>query len=597
MNKKKFLINFTLFLTLFSVNLIFTNNIYNGIYFIKNYFLFYVTFIIILEFYYSLRAQKTKHKFFIIDFLFIFLCIYLILIANFNFLLSFLFLCSLFIYIHSIEIDSKIIFSSILFITCIESFIGLLQNYNLDFTGLAYFYKIVGTYTTPTLFAACITNALPIGLALYYLNKNERIKNIILFTIGLILLAVLFSGIRAAWLAALVGIGLFFLLKDLNIRKQWLSKKHIKIFTLISSLVLIMLLMVMLYYIRPASANARLLIWRISLNMVKDHPITGIGLGNFAVKYMNYQAAFFKTPTNIDKWVYVAGNVNHAHNEFLQILVETGIIGLLLFLGFLFFTYKDSYRLISSNKLNNEDRLFLIGTISAISSILVLSFFGFFLYFPYLTIFFIAYLAITVSILRKYQKGIIEFHLTRSVHLTFLFIVTALFLQIAPKMYEEYKARKIWQQAFMLALYKQPELAIKKYNQIYDSLKNNGEFLFMFGATYVSIDSCQKGIELLERSKLNYNNPKIYIALGTGYEKLGKIKLAIKNYKIAGYMMPHQLYPHYLLAKLFHKIKDNNNAIAEAQVVINKPIKIDSPAARQIKAEMQTLLEKLKQGR
>ncbi|MHB2153938.1 O-antigen ligase family protein [Calditrichota bacterium GD2] len=492
-----------------------------------------------------------------------------------------------------IKINSKIVFYTILVVAFIESLIGLLQNYGFNFTGLAHFYKIVGTYTTPTLFVACITHALPVGFALYCLNKNENIKNIVLFTIGLVLLAVLLSGIRAAWLAAFVGIGLFFLLKNLHIVKQWLSQKRIKIITLMAGLTLVAILVMALYYIRPASADARLLIWRISFNMIKDHPIIGIGLGNFAVKYMNYQEEFFKNPANIDIWANVAGNVNHAHNEFLQILVETGIIGLLLFLAFLLFTYQKTFHLIRSNKLNNEDRLIIIGSISAISSILVLSFFGFFLYFPYLTIFFIAYLAIIGSILKKYQKGIIEFYLTRSVHLTFLFIITALFLQIAPKMYKEYKARKIWQEALILALYKQPELAIKKYNQIYDTLKDNGEFLFMFGATYVSIDSCQKGIELLERSKLNYNNPKIYIALGNGYEKSGRFQKAIINYQIAGYMMPHQLYPHYLLAKLYHKIKNDKKAISEAQIVINKPIKIDSPAARQMKAEMHVLLDKL----
>jgi len=598
MNKKRIFlfISYFLFLILFSINLIYTNNIYNGVYFVKNYFLFYASLItIVLELVILLKSNKRKYRFLIIDIIFISLLTYLILTANFKYLLLFLLLNVLVFYfsLYFIELDSKIIFSTIFFVAFIESFIGLVQNYGFDFTGLAHFYKIVGTYTTPTLFVACITHALPVGLALYYLNKNENIKNIILFTMGLILLAVLLSGIRAAWLAALVGTGLFFLLKDLNLIKIWLSKRYIKIFTLIAGLVLIMFLTFMLYKIRPASANARLLIWRISLNMIKDHPITGIGLGDFAIQYMNYQAEFFKNPANIEHWANVASNVNHAHNEFLQLFVESGIIGFLLFLAFLFFTYQETFRSIRSKKLNNEDRLIIIGSISAISSILILSFFGFFLYFPYLTIFFIAYLAITVNILRKYQKGIIEFYLPRSVHLTFIFIVTALFLQFAPKMYKEYKARKIWQQALMLALYKQPELAIKKYNQIYDTLKNNGEFLFMFGATYVSIDSCQKGIELLERSKSNYNNPKIYIALGNGYEKLGGFQLAIKNYQIAGYMMPHQLYPHYLLAKLYHKIKNEEKAISEAQIVINKPIKIDSPAIQQMKTEMRVLLKKI----
>ncbi|NOX89696.1 MAG: hypothetical protein GXO77_11765 [Calditrichaeota bacterium] len=598
MNKKRIFlfISFLIFLAVFYVNLIFSNTIYNGAYFIKNYFLFYASLVvIILDLFILLKADKIKYKFIINDIIFIFLFTCLILTVNLNYLLIFLLLNFLVFYfsLDLIKNNSKIIFFTILIVAFIESLIGLLQNYGFDFTDLAYFYKIVGTYTTPTLFVACITHALPVGLVLYYLNKNENTKNIILFLIGLILLAVLLSGIRAAWLAAFVGIGFFFLLKDLNLIKIWLSKRYIKIFTLIAGLVLTVFLIVTLYQIRPASANARLLIWRISLNMIKDHPIIGIGLGNFAVKYMNYQAEFFKNPANMDKWANVAGNVNHAHNEFLQIFVETGILGFLLFLALLFFIYRDSLTLIISNKLNKEDYLLLLGSISSISIILVLSFFGFFLYFPYLTIFFITYLAISAGIIKKYRKALIEFHIPKPVHLTFLLILSALFLYTTPKMYREFKARKVWQEALMFALYKQPQLAIKKYNQIYDTFKDNGEFLFMLGATYVSIDSCQKGIKLLEQSKLNYNNPKIYIALGTGYQKLGKFRLAIKNYRIAGYMMPQQLYPHYLLAKLYHKIRDKERAKSEAKIIINKPIKIDSPAARQIKAEMQILFLKL----
>ncbi len=64
----------------------------------------------------------------------------------------------------------------------------------------------------------------------------------------------------------------------------------------------------------------RLDIWRSTLAMVSDHVVTGVGLGGFASGILPYQTA--------------ARVVPHAHNQFLQVLGQSGLVGLmgLLFL-------------------------------------------------------------------------------------------------------------------------------------------------------------------------------------------------------------------------------------------------------------------------
>jgi O-antigen ligase len=59
----------------------------------------------------------------------------------------------------------------------------------------------------------------------------------------------------------------------------------------------------------------RLDIWRATLAMVSDNAITGVGLGCFATGVLPYQTA--------------ARLVPHAHNQFLQVLGQSGLIGLL----------------------------------------------------------------------------------------------------------------------------------------------------------------------------------------------------------------------------------------------------------------------------
>jgi O-antigen ligase len=70
------------------------------------------------------------------------------------------------------------------------------------------------------------------------------------------------------------------------------------------------------------SFGARLHAWKGILAMVQSNPITGTGLGTFGLAY-----PVFKSYGSTEIW-------DKAHNDYLQVLAESGIIGLaLLFLG------------------------------------------------------------------------------------------------------------------------------------------------------------------------------------------------------------------------------------------------------------------------
>lgn len=55
-----------------------------------------------------------------------------------------------------------------------------------------------------------------------------------------------------------------------------------------------------------------------SLRMLRDHPILGVGLGNFATAYPRYQSF----PS--DLWI------DYAHNDYVQAMAETGLVGTVL---------------------------------------------------------------------------------------------------------------------------------------------------------------------------------------------------------------------------------------------------------------------------
>jgi len=81
--------------------------------------------------------------------------------------------------------------------------------------------------------------------------------------------------------------------------------------------------------LKEENVQERLYIWQSAIEMVKDYPLNGVGLGGFYKEYLSH----YKMSGIRLLW---AGE--HAHNLYLHVLAETGLLGLLalLFLiGFL----------------------------------------------------------------------------------------------------------------------------------------------------------------------------------------------------------------------------------------------------------------------
>ena len=71
--------------------------------------------------------------------------------------------------------------------------------------------------------------------------------------------------------------------------------------------------------------EGRTTIWKDTLHLVREYPLTGTGLGTFGVAFRRYQTDL------------VNGYVDHAHNDYLEFASETGVPGLaLLFLPILY---------------------------------------------------------------------------------------------------------------------------------------------------------------------------------------------------------------------------------------------------------------------
>ncbi|MGH9732385.1 MAG: O-antigen ligase family protein [Candidatus Acidiferrales bacterium] len=105
--------------------------------------------------------------------------------------------------------------------------------------------------------------------------------------------------------------------------------------------------------------------WRIFL----DHYSTGTGLGTLETVFPQYE-------TN-----YTGRVVDHAHNDYLELLAETGVIGGLLGLAFIVLLFRQGLANPNSRKCQS-DRAFYAGALAACTALLVHSFIDFNLHVP-----------------------------------------------------------------------------------------------------------------------------------------------------------------------------------------------------------------------
>jgi O-antigen ligase/tetratricopeptide (TPR) repeat protein len=77
------------------------------------------------------------------------------------------------------------------------------------------------------------------------------------------------------------------------------------------------------------SASARTWDWWIGVDMLQDHPVTGVGLGLYKVEFIASRADFLSTSRG-QSYDKTFAHASQAHNEYVQAAAEMGIFGLVM---------------------------------------------------------------------------------------------------------------------------------------------------------------------------------------------------------------------------------------------------------------------------
>jgi len=517
-------------------------------------------------------------------------------LLNYSLLILFYFIIKELLNNKSVIINPNYLFLIFLCLGLGQSILGLLQL-NGALASFSSDFEITGTFTNPAPYSLFLATIFPIPLMIYLFVKTTNFysyvgKYISLVAIFLIFTVLIVSKIRAAWFAVFLSslIILFYKYDLLYKLKEILKGKVRKVCAWLFIIFFTASISVGLYKIKPNSTLGRLFIWEVTADIIKGNPILGIGVGRYKSVYNNYQSQWFANhPKNIDKEM-VAGNVKLAYNEYLELVSETGFLGLFLFLILLTNLLINGYRTLQIQQDKN-----LIAALTAIISILACSIISYPLHILPLLLFFFFYLAIvsaSVDCVNRYIRWNFCYRtsLLKNILAIVLLAFSIILLLFAKDQYLSYR---IWKQAdidYKMECYSK---AKEKYDNIKSPfLLNNGEYLQYYGKCLFMNGNTLQSIKVLEKAKTIWSDPVIYITLGDGYKLLKQYEKAKDNYLIAVNMIPHKLFPKYKLACLYKETSNNNDFIKMSRDILCQKVKVESLVADEIKDEIEKMLTK-----
>jgi len=429
-------------------------------------------------------------------------------------------------------------------------------------------------------------------LCFYLLEKTKKKKMMYFIALSFLYSALMICQSRGIWisisLTLFFGIFLIFRFNLLNLfkeNKKWLIFLFVTfiIITLTystnnpfnKSVLTVPQRVVSTFEEKDPSINTRILMWRVTGQMIKDKPFLGGGIGSFKINYLEYQARFLKKHPEYNKYW---NNAKEAHNEYLQIGAEIGLFGL----GIVFLLILKLYSLFLNflkKEIENKRKLICWGLFLGITSFLIHSLFAFPLHVPALGSTFFIILGLSVAYIKNYdlseerdkeknKNGLInkEGGKSNNIHLSLLctiLIMLVILLLIDTIVIRPYLAEVYAYQGKNILDNGDYKKSLSKFEYAKKLNPYNGKVLFNLGKNYYKLDIYEEASKIFKKSKKYYNDLNTYSNLGLCYMKMGDYQGAEEEYKYAIYLNPQFSKAYFDLGLLYLQKGNYDGAIEQ----------------------------------
>ncbi len=181
-------------------------------------------------------------------------------------------------------------------------------------------YSVLGS---PNAFGSLMTLAAPVAVSFVFSMKRIKSKVFFAFVSFVMMLSLLFTFSRGAWIGFMIAVFIYVLIKD----KRFLvpiAVGAVFLIAFVPSVSSRITYMLSSEYIESSLRGGRLVRWLTGIELVKANPFVGVGHGHFGGAVAMNHGLSYIVGINVQKTFYM-------DNYFLKTAVETGLLGLSAF--------------------------------------------------------------------------------------------------------------------------------------------------------------------------------------------------------------------------------------------------------------------------
>ena len=415
--------------------------------------------------------------------------------------------------------------------------------------------EITGPFDSPAGLAICIAALFPFLLTEAFRTRGKyRIAFAVL--IGLNAAAVVLTQSRTGVIAVAVVSGIF-----LYGRYAERLKRRLKYPKAILAVILLALVAASVF-INTDSARGRLLVWRVTGEMIAERPLFGGGDGIFAARYMDAQAAFFREHPD-HRAAMLADNVSYPFNEYLGFAAEYRWVGLGLCLLWIVLV---AYRAETTSP-------YLL----CLVAVGIASLFSY--PFRYASTLLLVVWSLACLARKRQQGGFARIlRLSGAIRIILALCLTGCLCLMAKDMRFEYRWGRLSRNTIT------PDA--DAYRGLSAQWNGNPAFLYNYGSALFHAGRYAESLPVLLRCRRYLDDYDVRMLLGACYENLEKPSEAEKHYRQASLMCPNRFMPLYKLVGVYDSIGRPDKALELAREIVGKPEKVPSGTVAAIKLKM-----------
>ena len=464
----------------------------------------------------------------------------------------------------------------------VEAVWGMQQLHGHAYSNHSLF-RLTGSFFNPGPYCGYLAAVLPV--CLWAALKFQKGMHYFAWICAGAILIVLPAGMsRSAWMAAVVACGWVYWTERIGWEKTKAVCRRYKNATIPFIAIVAILAgcaIAGVYGMKRDSADGRLLMWKVTGKAIAGQPLAGTGLGGFPAAYAEAQGEYFATGTATGQEKQVAGCPEYAFNEYLQIGLEQGIGGLIVFVLWL--------GSMGYYGIRNRQH----GAVGGVLALAVFAVSSYPLQLPsfWMILVFLGAICVTKD---GTQAGSSALPVSSAYPITIISLLSLASVCLFILQKGQYEVYKRWGRMQTVYNNKAYESVSEDYKDLHDKLKHKPEFLFEEAQCLSKTGRYAEAIRVLERAKRLSGDPMIRYMIAKNRQATGDYREAERELLHAIGILPERLYPYYLLAKLYAEpaFYQADKFRAAAGAVLTKEPKVESSAIREMRTEIKKIVEK-----